>query len=192
MASKVKTQLLQAVKLRQKKYEKEEGFVKRVLRKVNELPDEEWANLSDRTQIWVNEAVVALNTRNEVLPFPEDGDGKPKEKEDLPVEEEPVKEERPPIAEKLIKKFKAPIGAGKLFDQLTIQNPDKNWLEILEMVEKTGLRFSHNSATVHFYETWRFMRQLDELGYLKEPWPENLPVPPGEKLIQQNLVKAKE
>jgi len=201
----IKNQILAVAKVAKKRYEKPDDFVRRVIRAVNQLTDEDWALLPDSAQVWANEAIIAYHSDNSITAFP----GEEEEMASVtapPVVEIPVEvvapapasavqfkpqaptfvgPPEPYIGPAIADKIKPKIGGGRRFDELCVLHPTMNWLEVLALLEDEGYRISANTATVRFYETWRFLQTLDKMGMLKQAWPKELPKSPGLKLAEE-------
>lgn len=93
MANKIETELLEATGLKKKVGENFQKFAGRLITAVHELAEDDWNDLSDDAQDWINVGAKAVNRDKDVAKFP--ADEEPAEEDEPAAEEEPAEEDEP-------------------------------------------------------------------------------------------------
>ena len=69
--SKIEAELVKATGVKPKAKEDRQDFLDRLIKKVQDLPDDEWEGLSEAGQKWVNAGAKAVNADKAVAEFPD-------------------------------------------------------------------------------------------------------------------------
>lgn len=95
----VHAELSNALKISQKKGEEDEAYLKRLVGKADKMLDKDWGRLSKATQSWVEDAMDAIDGREDI-PLPAGfGDDEPEDEEQEDEEETEVVEEETEVVE---------------------------------------------------------------------------------------------
>jgi len=157
----VAEEILAKTGVKKKVGEKKQVFLAKVLRAVNELPEEEWAALSEAAQQWSNDAVQALEDKVDILDFPKAG--KPKTKAaaaepdvepEAPAEAATVPDE-PKVEPKKTAKTapKKKKGSTVRLKELMVLHEDWDKQKVFDTLLGEGFSLATSTFETMFYDT---------------------------------------
>ena len=83
--SNVEKEILEVTGARKKKSsESEQDYLERIVDAVFDVDEDDWAEMSEETQTWYNEAAKAVNKQQEIKPFPGDDEEEEEEEDEKP------------------------------------------------------------------------------------------------------------
>jgi len=170
--------------------EKEDNFIRRLVRDVSKLDDEKWEELSDEAQDLTNTAIRAIKNKQDLPKFldskkdpePETDEDKVVSDQDEPniVESDVVKNNQPASSFStkitdgtVTKKRRKRSGGGaalrSLICEKMINQGEKITLEEAynTLIENLDGSYSRTTAMVVYYETIATVNLLTEMGALK-------------------------
>ena len=156
-------------------------YLARLARAGAELADDDFADLSEEAQEWINDAAGAINEGQDLPGFDDEEDEEPKAKRKA-TKKTPAKtpkatkkttkktskktERKPPAkrTEKLMKDGEAKEGAHMRLRELIIENEETPRDKVIEMFEKEGFTMGPSRARLVHYETRATLRALRKMG----------------------------
>jgi hypothetical protein len=179
MAATIYAELVKLTGVEPKRYEKKDGYIIRLLKALDALPEEKWKGLPKSVQNWYNDSVQALKEKKspELPEGAPDFKGEEEEKSDKKapvksdkVEKKPADKDKkaPAKVEKSEKPAKKAASMFGLFRELVCKNPGKTYEQIVALAEQKEIKLSSSTMATQYHNAHAVIGILRRLGQLPE------------------------
>ena len=126
----IRNELQEACGIKKLKKDTDDSLRIRISKKVEDLSDDDWDDLSEEAQVWCNAAVKALSKNQDVPPFPDEGEDSDPEDDEWGDEDEDTGQ-----VEEVKPKKKAKAKAAEKSEIKTKEKKDKPKSKVAEKSE---------------------------------------------------------
>lgn len=167
--SAIEKELLAVTKLKDKKGEERDAYLKRLMLAVTKITDDDWATLSSEAQEWTNNGASANKKREAIADFPD----LPEAPEDEEADETAEQAEGEDEAEEesaLEKAAEKPLRAGRkvsachMIKQIVCRKPSSSVDEISQKIKAKGMKVSDVTIATMRSDTRDTLRVLNDLN----------------------------